>query len=215
MLTVPSSCTSTTRSAAPTMRSSRCSDSSDGQAEVVDQPRQGREDLLGAGRVEGRGGLVEDEQPGVGGEHGADGDALLLAAGEVAQGGVTQVGDPEQVEHLLDPASHRGGVQGQLFEGVGELLLHGVGDEARQRVLPHHAHHAGEVARAVGAGVVAEDRDPTGQVAAGEVRDRAVDGAEQRRLPRPGAAGDDTSSPSSSTNDAERIAGLGCRHTGW
>ena len=76
-------------------------------AEVVDQPGQRGEHLLGRGRVERGRRLVEDEQPRVHGEHRADRDPLLLAAGEGAQVAVAQVGDAEQVEGLLDPAAHR------------------------------------------------------------------------------------------------------------
>ena len=78
----------------------------DGDAEVVDEPGDGGEHLLGGGGVERRGRLVEHEDPRVGGEHRADGDALLLAARERAQGAAAQLGDAEQVERLLHPLAH-------------------------------------------------------------------------------------------------------------
>ncbi len=53
-----------------------------GDAEVVHQALQGREDVLGGQRVERRGGLVEHQHARVRGEHGADRDPLLLSAGE-------------------------------------------------------------------------------------------------------------------------------------
>ena len=93
---------------------------------------------------------------------------------------------PEQVERLLDPLAHHRLGHGELLHGVGQLLLHRVGDEAGQRVLPDHAHHVGQVAGRVVAGVAAVDDDPPGQVATGEVRHEPVDGTEQRRLPRSG-----------------------------
>lgn len=65
----------------------------------------------------------------MGGEDGADGDALLLAAGEFVQGAVAQVGEAEQVQGLLDAFAHGGGRDRQLLHGVGEFLLDGVGDE--------------------------------------------------------------------------------------
>ena len=109
----------------------------------------------------------------------------------VRSGAVAQLGDAEQVERLLHPLAHHGSGDGELLHRVGQLLLHGVGDEAGQRVLPDHADHVGQVAGRVVAGVAAVDDDPPGQVAAGEVRHQPVDRAEQRRLPRPGRPDDD------------------------
>ena len=129
----------------------------DGDGEVVDEPGDGREHLLGAGRVEGGGRLVEQEDPRVRGEHRADGDPLLLAAGQLAQRHVAQLGDAEQVEGLLDPLAHRRGGQPELLHPVGELLLDGVGDEPGQRVLADDADEVGEVAGPVVAGVAAVD----------------------------------------------------------
>ena len=103
----------------------------DGQAEVVDEPGDGREHVLGGGRVERRGGLVQHQHARVRGEHGADRDALLLAAGEGAQVARPEVRDAEQVEGLLDAAAHRAGRCPELLHAVGELLLDRVGDEAR------------------------------------------------------------------------------------
>jgi hypothetical protein len=87
----------------------------DGDCEVVHEPGHGGQHLLGAGRVECRRWLVEHQHPGVGGEDGADRDPLLLAAGQVAQVGVTQVGDPEQVEGLLHALAHGGGGESELL----------------------------------------------------------------------------------------------------
>ena len=160
----------------------------DGDAEVVDEAGDRGEHLLGRGGIERGGRLVEHQHPGVGGEHRADGDALLLAARQGPQGSVAQLGDAEQVERLLDPLAHHVGRHRELLHRVGELLLDGVGDEPGERVLADDADDVGEVARAVGAGVAPVDDDAPGEVAAGEVRDEAVDGAEQRRLPGAGAA---------------------------
>ncbi len=109
----------------------------------------------------------------------------------VRSGRLSQLGDAEQVERLLDPLAHDVGGHGQLLHGVGQLLLHRVGDEARQGVLAHHAHHVGQLAGRVGAGVAPVDHDPPGEVAAGEVGHQAVDGAEERRLAGAGRAHDD------------------------
>ena len=117
------------------------------QAEVVDQARDGREDLLGRRRVEGGGGLVEHQDAGVGGQHRPDGDALLLAAREGAQVAGAQVGDAQQVERLLDPAAHGLRRGAELLHAVGELLLDRVGDEPGERVLADVPDEVGPLAR--------------------------------------------------------------------
>lgn len=126
------------------------------------------------------------------GEDGTDGDALLLAARELVQGAMPQIGQPQQIQGLLHALAHGGGRYGQLLHRVGQFLLDGVGHETVQRVLAHHAHHIGEFTRRMVRGVTAVDRDPPVQGAAGEVRHQAVDGAEQRRLADPGVPDDQT-----------------------
>ena len=74
---------------------------------------------------------------------------------------------------------------------VGELVLDGVGDEAGDRVLADEADDVGQLARRMVAGVAAVDRHGPGQQTAGEVRHQAVDGSQQRRLARAGAADDE------------------------
>ena len=54
--------------------------------EVVDQPGQRGQHVLGRGRVERRGRLVEHQDPRVHGEHRAERDALLLAAARAGAG---------------------------------------------------------------------------------------------------------------------------------
>ena len=108
----------------------------DGDGEVVHETGDRGEHVLGARGVQGRGRLVEDDDPGVGGEHRPDGDPLLLATGQLPQGGAAQVGDAQHVERLLDPLAHRRRAESELLHAVGQLLLDGVGDEAGERVLP-------------------------------------------------------------------------------
>ena len=163
----------------------------DGDREVVDQARDRREHLLGAGRVESGRRLVEEDDPRVGGEHRPDGDPLLLAAGQLAQGGVAQLGDAEQVERLLDALAHGGRRQAELLHAVGELLLDRVRDEPGERVLPDDPHEVGEVARSVVAGVPPVDAHVPGERPPGEVRHPGAHRPEERRLARAGAAHDE------------------------
>ncbi len=80
-----------------------------GDAEVVDETGDGGQDLLRGRGVEGGGRFVQDEYARVGGEDGADGDPLLLAAGELVQGAVAQVREAEEVQGLLDGVGDEGG----------------------------------------------------------------------------------------------------------
>ena len=110
------------------------------------EPGDRREHLLGRGRVERGGRLVEHEHLRVRGEHRADRDPLLLAAREAAQRPGAQLGEAEQVERLLDPLAHHVGREAELLHPVRELLLDGVGDEAGEWVLADDADDVGEVA---------------------------------------------------------------------
>jgi hypothetical protein len=160
-------------------------------AEVVHEAGHGGEHLLGRGGIERRGGLVENEHARMSGEHRTDRDALLLAAGQLVQGSRAELGQAEEVEGLLDALAHHLRRHGQLLHAVGQLLLDGVCDEPGQRILPDDPDDVGELARRVLCGRPAVDGDPAGQRSAGEVRNQAVDGPEQRRLARPGAPDDE------------------------
>ena len=155
-----------------------------GDAQVVDEAQDGGQHLLGRGRVEGRGRLVEDQDPRTGGEHRADRDALLLPAGEVAQRPAAEIGDPQQVEGLLDAGAHRRGWHGELLHGVRELLLDDVGHEAVDGILPDEADEIRELARPVLPRIASAHDDPAGEGTAGEVRDKPVDRPQQRGLAR-------------------------------
>ncbi len=160
----------------------------DRRPEVMDQPLEHGEDLLGRGRIEGRRRLVQDQHLGVRGEYRADRHPLHLAAGERGEGPLAQVGQTQQVQRLLDTAAHHVRGEAQRLHTVGQLVLDGVGDEMGQRVLAHCADDIGQFARRVGAGVPAVDGDPAAQGAAGEMRDEPADGLEQGGLADAGGA---------------------------
>ena len=132
----------------------------DGHPEVVHEPGDRGEHLFGGGRVERRGRLVEHQDAGMGGQHRSDGHPLLLAARQLEEGPVPELGDAEEVERLLDPLAHDLGRDGQLLHAVGELLFDGVGHEAGQRILPDHPDHVGQLARAGGCGCPGRRRSP-------------------------------------------------------
>jgi hypothetical protein len=163
----------------------------DGGAEVVDEAGEHPQHVLGGRRVQGGRRLVEDQHPRVHGEHGPDRDALLLATGQGPQRPRPELGDAEHVERLLDAAAHRLPPQTELLHPVGELVLHDLGHEARQRVLPDVPDQVRQLPRRPPCDALAAQQDVSTQMAAGEVRDQAVDAGQQRRLPRPGAAGDE------------------------
>ena len=81
----------------------------DRRPEVVHEPRDRGEHLLGRGGVERGCRFVEHEHARVRGQHRTDRDALLLAARQRAQRAVAQLGQSEQVERLLDALAHHVG----------------------------------------------------------------------------------------------------------
>lgn len=127
----------------------------DRRAEVVDEALEDREDLLRGRRVECGGRFVEDEDPRMRGEDRADRDALLLPAGERADGPVAQIGQTQQVQSLLDAAAHHVRGEAQRLHAIGEFVLHGVRHEVGERVLADRPHHVGEFPRLVRTGVPA------------------------------------------------------------
>ena len=79
----------------------------DGDAPVLVQPAQQRDQLVARDRVELGGRLVEQHQRGPGGERGGEGDALQLAARERVGGALEQPVEAERQRDLLDGARPR------------------------------------------------------------------------------------------------------------
>ena len=123
-----------------------------GQTEVVNQPGQRAEHLLGGSRVEGGRRLVEHQHTGRRGEHGADRDPLLLTPREGAQRPVAQILETEQVDGVLDAPAHGVGGHAKVLHGVGKLVLDSLGHEGGQRVLSDVAHDVSELAGPMVAG---------------------------------------------------------------
>ena len=72
-----------------------------GAAFVADQAEEFGEDDVGGGLVEIAGGLVGEDQSGPVGERAGDGDALLLAAGELARAVGQALGEAERAEQAF------------------------------------------------------------------------------------------------------------------
>ena len=152
----------------------------DGRALVVHESCKRGQYLLGRDGIEGRGRLVEHKGARRGGERGADGDPLALAARQRRDRPLAQRVQVQGVKHVLDPPAHRRRVYAEVLHRVGELVLDGVGDESRIRVLADVADGVGEVAGTVTLGATPVDRHRSVEPAAGEMRDEAVDAAEER-----------------------------------
>ncbi len=75
-------------------------DHDDGGAEAVDGVPEQAEDLGGGARVERAGGLVREDHVRAGDQGAGDGDALLLAAGELAGPAAPLVAESHLREHL-------------------------------------------------------------------------------------------------------------------
>src|SRR2546427_1174592 len=74
----------------------------DGLLELLVQPLEQRQDLLGGLAIEVTGRLVRHEDRGVGRDGARDGDALLLAAGELARIVAHPVAEADERERRLD-----------------------------------------------------------------------------------------------------------------
>ena len=118
-----------------------------------------------------------------GGQRAGDGAALALAARQRGGRAVAEVGDVERVEHLLDPAPHRGFVGAEVLEHEGEVGLDLVDDELRLGVLVHEPDDVGHGRGRIRHRRAAEGDDLAREAPAGGVGHQSVGGAQQRALP--------------------------------
>ncbi len=155
-------------------------DHDDGFFEFLVEALEEGEDVGGAGGVEVAGGFVGEDEVGVGDDGAGDGDALFLAAGELAGEVVEAVGEADEIEggggiFAALFAGEGGELEGQLdvFEGVEDGdEVEGLEDEAEVVVAP-----AGEASFRHCRGFFAEDDQAS--------RGRPIhagDQMEQRRL---------------------------------
>ena len=147
------------------------------QAEPAELVAELVADLAAGDRVEGGEWLVEQEHARVAGQGPGQGDALALAAGELAGPRAAEVGDPEPVEQVgASPAGGEADVGGDVQVGEEPVVLGQVADPAP---LGAQVGARGGVEPALAA-----ERDPP---ALGALE--PGDGAQERALP--GAGGPD------------------------
>ena len=100
-------------------------DNDDGDAQalvdVLDQPQDG----AGGGGVQRAGGLVAQKHLGIGGQGPGDGDALLLAAGELGRIGIGLVGQPHDLQQLQGPAFGLGRASSGDLQGEADIFQAG------------------------------------------------------------------------------------------
>ena len=175
-------------------------DHDDGELEVLADLEQEVAEGVGLLGAEARSGLVEQQQVGVGGEHGRDLEPLLDAVGQALDAGVEEVVEAHEVEDGVGPfggvllglergrrTEHAGEGAVADLEVLGRLEVLAGGRALDQTDVLERAAHAavGPVEHLELGDVLAAVADPArgGGVEAG-------DAVEQRRLARPVGADD-------------------------
>ena len=88
---------------------------------LLPQAQQLLVEALARDLVEGGEGLVEEQEPGAGGQGPGDGGAHAHAAGELGREGVGEVGEAHQLEELAHPSGVRGPAQ---LQGQSDVAVH-------------------------------------------------------------------------------------------
>ena len=155
----------------------------DGAAGLLD----GGEKQLGAGRVELRRRLVEQQQPRLERERGREADALQLSARELDGTPPPEMRGPDVGERRLNPRPDQLWCDTEVLEAEGDLVADPRHHDLVLRILEDGRDGAGELGRPVRATrVEAGDLDTAREAAAVEVRHEAGERPQQRRLARPG-----------------------------
>src|SRR5688572_6162359 len=111
----------------------------DSQPEILVETVQRREHVLRAPRIELTRRFVEGEDRRLQSEGGGDRHALPLATRERRDLAISQRGDPQQIEHLLDPLAHRYRRHAELLHAEGELVVDATGHELGLWILKDEA----------------------------------------------------------------------------
>ena len=131
----------------------------DGDAECTVGLTQGLENQRGAGGVECRGGLVENQDARTHGEDGGDGHFLLLSAREGGDLAVAQVADADGLERFAHALLDLVVGNAKVLEAKEHLVLDDRSDHLRVDILQHTADDLRDVGERDFAGVVAVDHD--------------------------------------------------------
>ena len=157
-----------------------------GQHHRHPEPHDLVEKLLGPGRIELRGRLVEQNHARSQRDRRGEAHALKLAARELSSSAVGKMLSTDELECLLHSAANLGRRRAEVLETKGDLvrdlghhnLLLGVLKDARNR--------PGEVGRTRGPRVVAPELDGAAKSPTMEMRHEASEGSQERRLPGAG-----------------------------
>ena len=131
----------------------------DGDSKCAVCLTQRLEDQRGAGGVECRGGLVENQDARTHGEDGGDGHFLLLSAREGGDLAVAQVADADGLERFAHALLDLVVGNAKVLEAKEHLVLDDRSDHLRVDILQHTADDLRHVGERDFAGVVAVDHD--------------------------------------------------------
>ena len=131
----------------------------DGDSKCAVCLTQRLEDQRGAGRVECRGGLVENQDARTHSENGGDGYLLLLSAREGGNLAVAQVADADGLERFAHALLDLVMGDAKVLEAKEHLVLDDRGDHLRVDILQHAADDLRHVGQRDLAGVVAVNHD--------------------------------------------------------
>ena len=101
--------------------------------------------LLPAPGIKHGGGLVQDQTVGPHGDHARNGNALLLAAGQVVGRTLPVLVDARHLHRFIHAAAHLLRRHAQIFQRKGDIFLHHGGNDLVVRALEHHAHGLADI----------------------------------------------------------------------
>jgi hypothetical protein len=146
------------------------------------QPPQEPDQLVAGDRIQLRGRLVQQHQPGSARQRRAQRDALQLATAQLARRPVEQVRDPERQRGLLHAPRHRRRPVPAVLQRERELRAHGRQHDLGLGVLEQRAGDARDGGRPVLAGVEPADPHHAAERASVEVRHQPGGRPQERGL---------------------------------
>ncbi len=148
----------------------------------VHEARRGCQHEPGAIGIQLRSRLVEDHQAWPHGKCGGQRDPLALASAERPHGSPGEILDTCCVQRFFDPAANLAPRHRRVFQPEGDFAVDDVVDGLQLGILKDEAHVAGHLASGRRDDIEPHDVSTPGDPSAVEVRHKAVEGPEQRRL---------------------------------